>query len=150
MGWVNQSFSRGSLRLASDDPDDQPVIDENMLSDPSDLERLRDATRRMIDLTRQPSFETIGSRILIDFRGTPISDLDSNAAIDEWLLATSADAQHICATAAMGTAVDPDGRVLGYEGLRVIDASVFPEVPRANTHLMALALADEMAHRLAS
>ncbi|MCP5030122.1 MAG: GMC oxidoreductase, partial [Actinomycetia bacterium] len=35
VGWVNQSFSRGSLRLASDDPDDQPVIDENMLSDPS-------------------------------------------------------------------------------------------------------------------
>jgi len=148
VGWVNQSFSRGSLRLSSADPDDQPVIDENMLADAVDLERLRDATRRMIDLTRQSAFDTISSRISVDFRGTPLTALDSDSAIDEWLRATSADAQHICATAAMGTVVDPDCRVLGHEGLRVIDASVFPEVPRANTHLMVLALADEMSNRL--
>lgn len=148
VAWVNQAFSTGSLRLASDDPDDHPVIEEDMLSDPRDLERLRDATHRMIDLVRQPSFETVAERITIDLHGTPVASLDSDEAIDEWLRRTSSDAQHICATAAMGTVVDADCRVLGHEGLRVVDASVFPEVPRANTHLMVLALADEMAHRL--
>ena len=45
VAWVNQAFSRGALRLASHDPTEHPIIDENLLSDPSDLERLRDATR---------------------------------------------------------------------------------------------------------
>ena len=148
VGWVNQAFSRGSLRLASDDPDQHPIIEERMLSDRRDLERLRDAVRRMRDLTEQPSFAEVAERISIDIRGTPVTELDSDGAIDAWLLATSSDAQHICATAAMGTVVDADCRVLGHEGLRVIDASVLPEVPRANTHLMVLALAEEMADRL--
>ena len=148
VAWVNQAFSRGKLRLASDDPDEHPIIDENMLADPRDLERLRDATRRMIDLTRQPPFDDIAADIAIDARGTAVASLDTDRAIDEWLLATASDAQHICATAAMGRVVDHQCRVLGHEGLRVIDASVVPDVPRANTHLMTLALADEMAHRL--
>ncbi len=148
VGWVNQSFSRGTLRLASDDPDDHPVIDEDMLSDPGDLERLRDATERMLDITRQPAFEAIAERVSIDARGTPAAELDGPSAIDRWLRATASDAQHICATAAMGTVVDAECRVLGFEGLRVVDASVIPEVPRANTHLMVLALADHLAHRL--
>lgn len=148
IGWVNQAFSRGSLRLASDDPDDHPIIDENMLADPRDLERLRDATRRMIELSRHPAFTQIAQRISIDVRGRPPAELDSDTALDEWLRATLSDAQHICGTAAMGLVVDGECRVLGFDGLRVIDASVFPEVPRANTHLMVLALADEMATRL--
>ena len=150
LAWVNQAFSRGALRLASNDPNEHPIIDENMLADPRDLERLRDATRRMFDLSLQPGFRAIVDRISIDVRGTPISSLDSDAAVDDWLRATSSDAQHICATAAMGQVVDADCQVFGHTALRVIDASVFPEVPRANTHLMTLALADEMAHRLAN
>lgn len=148
LAWVNQSFSRGSLRLASNDPDEHPIVEENMLSDRGDLERLRDATRRMFDLSRQPSFETIVKQISIDPRGTPVTALDSDDALDHWLRSTSSDAQHICATAAMGQVVDADCRVFGHTDIRVIDASVFPEVPRANTHLMTLALADEMAHRM--
>ncbi len=150
VAWVNQAFSRGSLRLASDDPHEQPIIDERMLADRRDLERLRDATRRMLDLARQPAFGSISAGVAIDARGTPIDTLDTDRAIDEWLLATASDAQHICATAAMGRVVDEDCRVHGFDGLRVVDASVFPEVPRANTHLMTLALADEMGHRLTS
>ena len=150
LAWVNQSFSRGALRLASKDPTVHPIIDENMLSDRRDLERLRDATRRMWGLSRQPGFRAIVKHVSIDTRGTPLAALDSNAALDDWLRATSSDAQHICATAAMGRVVDADCQVFGHNSLRVIDASVFPEVPRANTHLMTLALADEMAHRLSA
>ena len=148
VGWVNQSFSRGSLRLASPDPDDQPIIEENMLADRDDLVRLRDGFHRMVDLTRQPSFDEAVARVSLDLRGTPLDSLDSDAEVDGWLRRTSSDAQHICATAAMGRVVDGDCRVLGHDGLRVVDASVIPEVPRANTHLMVLALAETMAARL--
>ena len=44
--------------------------------------------------------------------------------------------------------VDPDCRVLGLEGLRVIDASIMPEVPRANTHLTCVMIGEVMAERL--
>ena len=125
-----------------------PVIEERMLSDRGDLARLRDATRRMLEMVASPPFAEIAAHVAIDLRGTPASELDGDEAIDRWLLATSSDAQHICATAAMGRVVDAECRVLGVDGLRVIDASVFPEVPRANTHLMVLALAEAMSDRL--
>ncbi len=148
VGWLNQCFSRGSLRLASDNPEDHPVIEENMLSDHGDLVRLRDGVRRMLDLVNQQSFDQTVSQVSLDMRGTPADSLVSDADIDAWLRRSSADAQHICGTAAMGQVVDADCRVLGYEGLRVIDASVIPEVPRANTHLMVLAVAEVMASRI--
>ncbi len=148
IGWVNQSFSRGSLRLVSSDPHEHPIIEENMLGDPRDLARLRNCYRRMLELLEHHAFEAAVARVMLDGSGTSARDLVDDAAIDAWLLRTSSDAQHICATAAMGAVVDADCQVLGTEGLRVIDASVIPEVPRANTHLMVLALAEHMAERM--
>ena len=145
VGWVNQAFSRGRLTLASADPADHPLIDEAMLSDGGDLLRLRDAFRRMVELAAQRTFDGIVGRVSIDLRGTSPDSLDSDAALDRFLLANASDAQHICGTAAMGAVVDAECRVLGHDGLRVIDASVFPEVPRANTHLMVLAVAEQMS-----
>ncbi len=75
--WVNHSFSRGSLRLASSDPEHHPVIEETMLSDSGDLLRLPDAGRRMVNLTRQPSFEDTVERGSLDVRGTPVESLDT-------------------------------------------------------------------------
>ena len=148
VGWLNQSFSRGSLRLSSPDPDEHPTIEENMLSDYGDVVRLRDGVRRMADLARQQSFDHAVERVSLDLRGTPLDSLDSDDAIDAWLQRSASDAQHICATAAMGRVVDAECNVFGHAGLRVIDASVIPEVPRANTHLMVLALAETMAARI--
>jgi choline dehydrogenase-like flavoprotein len=56
---------------------------------------------------------------------------------------------HPTSTCAMGTVVDDDGAVVGYEGLHVADASVFPDIPRANTYLPTLMLAERLATRLA-
>ena len=73
------------------------------------------------------------------------------AAIDGWLMATVGDTGHICGTCRMGapddprTVVDPRGSVLGLEGLWVADASVFPEVPRANTNLPTIAAAERLS-----
>ena len=64
------------------------------------------------------------------------------------------DAQHASGTCRMGaiddprSVVDPECRVIGCTGLRVIDASIMPEVPRANTHLTTVAIAERMADRL--
>ena len=65
------------------------------------------------------------------------------------MLRTATDAQHICGTARMGigddSVVDPACRVHGIDRVRVVDASVLPRVPRANTHLAVLAVAERAA-----
>ena len=77
-------------------------------------------------------------------------------ALDDWMRANCFDSQHAAGTCRMGpasnprTVVDPDCRVLGIEGLRVIDCSVMPEIVRANTHLSTVMIAELMADRLRS
>ena len=83
-----------------------------------------------------------------------MDDLLSDAELDDWLFAECGNAQHASGTCRMGASddprsvVDPECRVLGCTGLRVIDASIMPEVPRANTHLTTVAIAERMAARL--
>jgi choline dehydrogenase len=80
--------------------------------------------------------------------------LDNDAELDDHLLATAVDAQHGTSTCRMGapgdaaTVVDPSCRVLGVDGLRVVDASIFPSVPRANTNLATIMVGELMADRL--
>lgn len=152
--WVNECFSRGTIRLASADPSAQPVIEENMLADRSDIVRMRDGIKRMIDLARRPGFGAIAELIATGAAGDGLDTLDSDATIDAWALANAGDAQHGTSSCRMGSAddaltvVDPECRVLGFDGLRVIDASIMPSVPCANTHLTTVMIAERMADRL--
>ena len=147
--WVNQCFSRGTLRLASIDPFEQPVLDENMLDHPSDIERMRDGVRRLLALSAHASVTAIGKV------ETKLSEAASDEEIDAFALKNTGDTQHATSTCRMGDASDPaavvdvDCRVHGLEGLRVIDASVMPSVMRANTHLTTVMIAEHMAERLA-
>ncbi|MDB5494558.1 MAG: oxidoreductase [Phenylobacterium sp.] len=146
--WVNQCVSRGTLRLASPDPFVQPVIDENMLDDPSDIVRMRDGVRRLLALATRDSVTAIGQ--VVDLGLADATD----AEIDAYALANAGDTQHATSTCRMGdpsdpaSVVDSDCRVLGLEGLRVIDASIMPSVVRANTHLTTVMIAEVMAGRL--
>src|SRR5579872_519350 len=146
--WVNECVSRGTVRLASPDPLELPLIEENMLDHPSDVERMRDGVRRLLALGRHASVSAIG-RVDVD-----LSPAAADADIDAFALRRAGDAQHATSTCAMGdpadaaTVVDPDCRVLGLEALRVIDASVMPSVVRANTHLTTVMIAEVMAERL--
>ena len=150
--WINQCFSEGRLRLASPDPEVDPVIDEEMVSDERDLVRIVDGLRRVSDLVSSDAIEGIAAGRFLDRWMQPFPAPD---ATDEELAAfavrAASDAQHICGTVRMGTGsdavVDGDCRVKGVDGLRVVDASVFPSVPRANTHLMVLATAEVIARR---
>jgi 5-(hydroxymethyl)furfural/furfural oxidase len=149
--WVNGCFSRGTVRLASPDPSLDPIIEENMLDDPRDLARMRDGVRRVIEISRHPATRAIGTVVA---PGLAIDVDPTDDAIEAWALATVGDAQHATSTCRMGdpaartTVVDPECRVLGVDGLRVIDASIMPSVVRANTHLTTVMIAECMAARL--
>jgi len=142
---VFQSFSSGTLRLASPDPAEDPVIEENMLSDPRDLARMRDGVARLKALIEQPAFrDRVDGPPRLAKTGIALDPLPG----DDALLAEAGDAQHITSTCTMGGVVDSDCRVLGFDQLRVIDASVMPLTVRANTNLTTIMIAEMMADRL--
>jgi choline dehydrogenase-like flavoprotein len=149
---VMRVFSHGEIRLRSLDPFDQPIVEFRMLSDERDLLRLRDGVRRIIDIVRHPAVAAITAGVTA--LTTSIDGLDSDAAIDEWLFATVNDYVHAAGTCRMGkpgdpaAVVDTDCRVIGYSGLRVCDASVMPDLPKANTHLTTVALAERLLTRV--
>jgi choline dehydrogenase-like flavoprotein len=152
LGAVMRVFSTGHVRLQSQDPHDDPVVEFRMLSDERDLVRLRDCTRRIIDVVRHPAIAKISDRVVA--LNTPIDDLHDDAAIDDWLRSTVTDYVHAVGTCRMGrlgdpaAVVDADCNVIGYAGLRVCDASVMPDLPKANTHLTTVALAERLIARM--
>jgi 5-(hydroxymethyl)furfural/furfural oxidase len=106
----------------------------------------------MIDVVRQPAIAAISDGVLA--LTTPIDELDSDDAIDAWLTMNVNDYVHAVGTCRMGTPGDPaavvdtDCCVIGYEHLRVCDASVMPDLPKANTHLTTVAIAERLAAKM--
>jgi choline dehydrogenase-like flavoprotein len=131
----------------------QPEVRERMLSDERDLARLREGVRALSALACGPEVAEISVRQPAEQNAELFAALDDDAKLCEYLLATVSDAQHVTSTCRMGdsgdprTVVDPRCRVLGVEGLRVVDASIFPFVPSANTHLTAVMTGELAADR---
>lgn len=128
-----RSKSRGSVTLRSSDPLEKPKIVFNYMSHPDDWADFRHAVR----LTR----EIFGQAALDPYRGREISPgahVQSDEAIDDFLREHAESAFHPCGTCKMGAAsdpmavVDPQCRVIGVEGLRVADSSIFPRVTNGN------------------
>jgi len=152
-----QTFSRGRLQVVSLDPHVHPDVDLNMLSDARDLIRLRDGYKRLRVILDHDAVEAISDgRFTFQLSGEDagLPQTDDDAAIDAWLLANCQETHHPVGSCRMGavgdprSVVDPDCRVIGVDGLRVIDASVMPECPRANIHLTTVMIAETMAARL--
>ena len=140
-------YSAGQLTLTSADPAAPPRLDYNFLTDSRDLSRLRDAIRRCIRIFDHPAFAG-----LVAERLSPAdSDLQSDAALDAWLRQNAGIAGHTSVTCKMGPASDPMavvnqyGQVHQLAALRVIDASIMPEVTRANTNATVIMLAEKLA-----
>ncbi|NKQ54666.1 glucose-methanol-choline oxidoreductase [Amycolatopsis sp. K13G38] len=146
--WLNQNYSRGVLTLTSADPLEQPQVHERMLADERDLARMREGVRKVVELARSAETASIIGGSLEQENAALFGVLDNDAGLDEHLLATVVDAQHGTSTCAMGSVVDSSCAVLGVDGLRVVDASIFPSVPRANTNLATIMLGELMADRL--
>jgi choline dehydrogenase len=148
---VMQTFSKGRVRITTPDPTIDPEVDFRLLSDSRDLVRLRDGARRLFELAQHPAMSAITEHAWVGKTGRGSADFGDDGQIDAWLLAECIDYVHAGGTCRMGpredphAVVDPEGRVRGVEGLRVVDASIMPEVPRANTHLTAVMLAEHLA-----
>lgn len=142
---ANQSFGRGDLLITSVDPTSDPSIDLNLASDERDLERLR----RCVDIAREvfshPSFALHMRGDVQGVDGTLLSDLNSRKSIDAWIRQVVDGCAHVSATASIGKVVDSTCRVFGVDHLRVVDLSIVPQVPRANTNLTAIMLGEYMA-----
>ena len=136
----------GELTLASADPHVQPNLDFRYLLNPWDRERLRETVRICIRLLEHEAFKDIVAE-----RIKPTEqDLASDESLDAWLLNNVTNTTHSSATCKMGSASDPLAvvdqycRVYGLEGLRVVDASVMPDVVRANTNATTIMIAERI------
>ncbi|AZO58946.1 MAG: choline dehydrogenase [Mesorhizobium sp.] len=128
-----RSKSRGSVSLRSPDPKAKPVIRFNYMSHPDDWSEFRHCIR----LTR----EIFGQKAFDGFRGKEISPgahVRTDDELDAFIRDHAESAYHPCGTCRMGRAddltsvVDPECRVIGVEGLRVADSSIFPRVTNGN------------------
>ncbi|MFF7889872.1 GMC family oxidoreductase [Streptomyces sp. NPDC020794] len=136
--------SRGTVRLRSSSPVDHPDINFALYDDPRDLEVMVAGLREAVEISQTGPFHlhTVGS-LIPDAEDTGEDSL--RAAVRRWTQTT----YHPTSTCAMGTddqaVVDPSLRVRGVEGLRVVDASVMPEVTRANTNGPTIMIAEKAA-----
>ena len=146
MGLQNASTA-GELRLSSADPHVHPVLNYRYLSDPWDLERVRKAVRFAVRLADNPAFKDV----VIERIFPSDEDLNSDELLNKWILRNVGTQHHSSGTCKMGQASDPMsvvdqyGRVHGLEGLRVADASIMPDVIRANTNATTIMIGERIA-----
>jgi choline dehydrogenase len=150
-------MSQGKISLASTDPREHPVVEQDLLSDPRDMSRMLAMIGDIVELSRHPALARVITSAHLapgprDPDGLPLLDRDvSETELTEYVLANLYDAAHISGSNRMGAADDPgsvvdqEGRVLGVDGLRVADASIFPWVPSANTHLSSVLVGEKIA-----
>jgi choline dehydrogenase/5-(hydroxymethyl)furfural/furfural oxidase len=138
MGALMRCESRGSVRLAAGDPHADPIVDFAMLSDERDVDAMRAAVQLVERIAHSDAIARIGEVLPYDS-----SDAGLRAALGDYV--------HACGTCRMGSVDDPlavvdhHGAVHGVGGLWVCDASVMPMVPRANTHLPTVMVAERMS-----
>jgi choline dehydrogenase len=134
--------ARGHVALKSPDPRDLPAIRLNLFDNEADFATARAGLR----LARR-IYGTEPMAGLIAREAIPGADIQSDAQIDAHIRATAGTTQHPVGTCAMGTGpnavVDPELRVHGVAGLRVVDASVMPDVPGGNTNGPTIMIAEK-------
>lgn len=131
--------ARGTVRLRTGDPTIHPDIVTNTLDNAADLAALRDGLELAREVLSQDAFaEVIGARI-----EPPVGTDD----LDQWMRDSVELLYHLSGTVAMGSSdeapLDPELRVKGLDGLRVIDASVMPTVTRGNTNAPTIMIAEK-------
>ena len=142
---VLRPHSRGTVSLNSADPADAPAIDPNFLSDERDLKTLVRGARLLQRILRAPAFDPV--------RGKPLyaTQSDDEAEIIEDIRNRADTVYHPVGTCKIGSdddpmaVVDPRLRVRGIEALRVIDASVMPNVVSGNTNAPSIMIGEKGA-----
>jgi choline dehydrogenase-like flavoprotein len=138
--------SRGSVRLASNDPSAKPIVHNAFYSAGDDLQRMIAGLRLTLEICAQPAMKPYCAEPFT----TP--DGDSDDALRAHVARTTFAVYHPVGTCRMGqdagAVVDEQLRVNGVDGLRVVDASVMPVVPRGNTNAPTIAIAERAADLL--
>lgn len=138
--------SFGSVRLASANPQDHPLIDPNYFSDPQDLDALLRGVKVMREVMAQPQIAQYLTGELGAWK-----DAKSDAAIIAAIRATAYTGHHPSSTARMGAENDPGAvldaqlRVMGVENLRVCDAAAMPTQITGNPNATVIAMAEKAA-----
>ena len=137
----------GRLSLQSTDPAVQPDLDYQLFSDPYDRQRMRQAIRKALEIAGESPFK----EFIVERLNPVDADLVSDEALDNWILRNAYTQHHIAGTCKMGPASDPmavvsqHGQVHGIAGLRVADASVMPDVIRANTNATTIMISERVS-----
>jgi choline dehydrogenase len=139
--------SRGRLTLRSADPRWRPVIDPGYYTDGADLDAMLAGVRAAQEIVARAPLASCVERPYL-----PGPGVSSDDALREVIRSATEGLYHPVGTCAMGSGaaavVDPELRVCGVDGLRVVDASVLPAVPRGNTNAPTIALAERAADLL--
>ncbi|HWW65120.1 MAG TPA: GMC family oxidoreductase N-terminal domain-containing protein [Sphingomonadaceae bacterium] len=137
-------YSRGWVKLKSADPRDLPAVCLNLMTEEEDLATLRAGIR-----AARKIYGTEPQASLVTTERMPGVDIDSDAELDAFIRETCYVAMHPVGTCAMGmgaqSVVTPDLKVIGAEGLRVVDASVMPTVPGGNTNAPTMMIGERAA-----
>jgi choline dehydrogenase len=148
--YVMRPQSRGTVRLRSADPAAAPAIEPNYLSHPGDRLKSRRALAKVRQIFRQHAFDRYrGDEIL------PGEDTEDESAFDRWLAASGGSAFHPTGTCAMGlptnplAVVDDQLNVIGTERLKIVDASVMPNIVSGNTMAPTMMIAARGAELIA-
>jgi choline dehydrogenase len=136
--------SRGEVKLRSADPHDRPASHFNYMSNPDDTRELVEALKVMQELLTQPAFD--------EFRGeriNPAPEAKTDSELEAWVRAYSSTDYHPCGTCRMGhddlAVVDGELRVRGVDQLRVVDASVMPDIVSGNLNAPTQMIAERAA-----
>ncbi|WP_296425452.1 choline dehydrogenase [Yoonia sp.] len=144
-----RSVSRGQVTLRSADPNDNPRIQFNYMSDPKDWAEFRTCIRLTREIFGQPAFD--------EFRGheiQPAAAAQSDAALDDFIRDHAESAYHPCGTCKMGAVDDPmavvdsQTRVIGVDGLRLADSSIFPRITNGNLNAPSIMVGEKAADHI--
>jgi choline dehydrogenase len=144
-----RSKSRGSVTLRSPDPLAKPVIRFNYMSHPDDWTEFRHCVRLTREIFSQPAFDIYRGREL-----SPGAHVQTDDELDEFIRQHAESAYHPCGSCRMGRAsdpmsvVDPELRVIGVEGLRVADSSIFPRVTNGNLNAPSIMTGEKAADHI--
>lgn len=144
-----RSVSRGAVTLRSNDPEDAPKILFNYMSDPTDWEDFRQAIRLTREIFGQEAFKPYAKHEI-----QPGAEVQSDDALDAFIGEHVESAYHPCGTARMGrrddpgAVVDPECRVIGVDGLRLADSSIFPQITNGNLNAPSIMVGEKAADHI--
>jgi len=129
--------ARGWVKLRTPMADSKPLVLCNFLTDEEDRRTLIAGVRIALEIASQPALKAIATAAY------SVPESDSDQDIVAWIERNAQPVYHPTSTCAIGSVVDPELRVYGTEGLRVVDASVMPTITRANTHAATVMIAEK-------